>query len=500
MDTDGGIGKNRPGFPARSDSVEAGSHRSVPTAGSHPLGSLKLHQADPSSSGAPSGHSADGAGHDDMPPLEDDTPSGEVSASAPPLHGMGGGDIVLILDLPEVYTVGYDCVSFTAQHFGGIRDAPPGAHFLWVAHPDGVSTRCGAWFQSTDQHRVHVLQWDKFNEVLTKPTDAEARIQGRNISTIHSKLIPYHDPAAVNTPGRGSFQGLASMSNTKTWDQLASHISDGVLNRIVGSSNDLWMVHTADHVKGAALLASEVELDKHISNPLLQGHELNFIFSQITKSYTTQNTGADRTLDATDATTHIVSLLEDPATGLTDDDMVAELQFAYIVGSLLGNDACIQQWWHMILRLVLRAYNLPTLRPSLAAALLRTVAAQLSHSLKYLDTSILDYSYAQARDLRLSLMVYKRRIDELGAEEATVAAPAALALRHIEAVVAQPPLEWDLHGESYVRKGMAMTEYGEQVEVEMAELQAEDERGEWAPEVVELDESGREKGLVSWSD
>lgn len=60
-------------------------------------------------------------------------------------------------------------------------------------------------------------------------------------------------------------------------------------------------------------------------------------------------------------------------------------------------------------------------------------------------------------------------------------------------------LGWDLHVD-YLRKGKVMMEDGEEVEVEMAELQAEDERGEWAPEVVELDEHGRQRDLVSWND
>jgi A1 cistron-splicing factor AAR2 len=45
-----------------------------------------------------------------------------------------------------------------------------------------------------------------------------------------------------------------------------------------------------------------------------------------------------------------------------------------------------------------------------------------------------------------------------------------------------------------------MLEDGEEIEVEMGELEAEDERGEYAPEVVELDERGNQRGLVSWSD
>lgn len=41
-------------------------------------------------------------------------------------------------------------------------------------------------------------------------------------------------------------------------------------------------------------------------------------------------------------------------------------------------------------------------------------------------------------------------------------------------------------------------EDGEFVDAELKDFEAEDERGEFAPAVVELDEHGREKGLFSF--
>jgi len=146
--------------------------------------------------------------HDDMPPLEGETvgPQRVSSTKSPTViaHALGGGDVVLVLDLPEVFTIGYDCVSFTAKHFGGVKDIPPGPHLIWVAHPNGTSVRCGAWITSSTQHKVHVLQWDKYNEILTESSSAEARIQANSLANIHSKLIPYGDPAAVNDQQQGA--------------------------------------------------------------------------------------------------------------------------------------------------------------------------------------------------------------------------------------------------------------------------------------------------------
>lgn len=423
---------------------------------------------------------------DEPPPLEGD-----------PSHGASlGGDVVLVQELPEIFTVGLDCVSFTAKHFSGIRGIPPGPHFLWVAHPDGASTRCGVWIDSSSENQVHILQWDTFNEVLGEPTRSEARLRSDLVSSILPNLVPYYDPEdAYGSPQGTNIMGPKAARHDVHWRKLTDHVSERVLNRITGQQHGDWFTHTADRVRGSALMAAEVELDRRTSN-LFHGRDLNFTFSQLSKTFSTSITGADRTLEATDATTYILSQLDSPDKGFTENDVIGEFQFAFIVGTHLGNDACMQQWWHMLLKVILRAYTLATVRPILAAALLQQMAVQLSHSLQYLETSILDYSESQARDLRLALTVYKRRLDDLPDCPKLVGG----AFERVEKVVGLHPLEWDLDKENYLRRGMVMTEDGEEVEVETEELEAEDERGEWAPELVELDGAGREKGLVSWND
>jgi A1 cistron-splicing factor AAR2 len=86
----------------------------------------------------------------------------------------------------------------------------------------------------------------------------------------------------------------------------------------------------------------------------------------------------------------------------------------------------------------------------------------------------------------------------LGGQDTPEQLDVATAFAGLEAVVTET-LDWDLRGD-YLRRGNVMMEDGEQVELEVADLAAEDERGEWAPEVVDLDESGRQLDLVSWND
>lgn len=489
---------------ASAGAQSGGSHDSVGAIGSHPFGTLHVHHANDDMS--PLAHSV--AADEDMPALGE---PGETTLQLRPApqqnqsqarreslrHGRGGGDVVLILDLPELFIVGYDTISFTAKHFGGVRDIPAGAHFLWVAHPNGMSSRCGVWIMSSGVDQVHVMQWDRYNEILCESSVAEARIQANSVDAIHSKLVPYDDPESVINTGQRSNETRVKLT---FWNHLAGAITEPMLQRITGQKGEDYFLHTADRVKGSLLMAAEVELDRRVSSAYLTGRELNFVFLQLSKTYSTDHIGSERTLEATDATPFIVSLLE-PFSGITEQDIIGEFQFAFIVGAHLGNDACVQQWWHMLLNLILRAYLLCEVRPKLTATLLSTVMWQIYHNLRNLETSILDQSDSQSRKLRHALTTYKRRLEDLvSTDSSPEILDVPLAFSQIESVVRMAPLEWDLRSDNIVKKGKVVLEDGEEVELETAEFEAEDERGEWAPEIVELDESGREKGLVSWTD
>ncbi|KAH6893411.1 AAR2 protein-domain-containing protein [Thelonectria olida] len=503
----------------KSDSVR--SHKSINTLGAFPLGNLRVH--DPGDSPmreevdddedsedgglppplAPPGEFAPPFDKEEGDLSEDKSPTSESARIRRRLtHDLGGGDVVLILDLPELFTVGYDSVSFTAKHFGGVKDIPPGPHFFWAAHPGGSSARCGFWIFSTGLDTVHVLQWDKFNEVIAQPSQAEARIQADDLGAFHSKLVPYPDPSAVNS-NQGSLTQSASDRHMSMWKQLTGSISEGLLTRVTGQRfNGSWMVHTGDRVTGSILNAAEILMEKAVSNPSLQTRELHFTFDQGSKTYSTAQIGAERTQLATDSTKYIQSQMAPWNKNFTHDEIVGEFQFAFVIGVHLGNDSCIQQWWYMLLQLFLRAYSLPTSDPILTSKFFHCLNAQLSYSCSWLDGSILDHADSPTRKLRLSLTVYKRRLDELLLEKNSSASPDELAVvtafSGVEATVADK-LDWDLRGD-YLRRGNVMMEDGEEVELEVTDLEADDERGEWAPTMVDLDETGRERDRFVWND
>ena len=498
------------------------SHDSVSVLGVHPLGTLRVHDAadEPQAKtiNDDDGDDGDDAGppplepasakdqqqHGSIVPAKDAAPRQGHPATATPrdlqAHDLGGGDMAVVIELPDIFTIGYDCVSVTVKDFIGLRDMPRGAHFLWAAHPSGVAARSGVWLLNPgSQDHVHVVQWDNYHESLAEATRSESRNRADSIRDVYSRLLPYRDPTAGTQE-----QTLTSpQDNWAMWQQLTRHITKDLLDRISGHQTGGWVVHTLDRIHGSAdkTIAAEVALERAIPNKNLQVRELNFSFVQETPTYSAETFGAQRSLDALDPTTYLLALINNPNYGLVGDDLVGELQFCYVVGMHLGNDACIQQWWYMVLKLVIKAHQLVAARPVLVGALLRTLAAQLTHSSEWLDSSILDYAESHCQELRVGLIVYKRRMDECLHSMGNTATPdhvaVATAFARLESVVADRG--WDLSGE-YLRRGNVMMEDGEQVELEMDELEAEDERGEWAPEVVELDEHGRQRDLVSWND
>ncbi|GKT73887.1 AAR2 domain containing protein [Colletotrichum tofieldiae] len=491
------------GLPKSDSSVSttAPSCKSIRVTGAHPLGSLHVHQpVDLSRSQEVAMNPNTVPDDDEPPPLGPIEPQDAVATQRPSSqheHSLGGGDIVLIMDLPTHFTVGYDSVSFTAREFVGVRDVPPGPHFFWVSETEASTTRCGFWVISSASDKIHVMQWDKFNEVVGEPaSQVEARFQKDNIQDIYPKLAPYQF-RALNATVKSVTAGSSSPEpefarNTNIWQQLTNAVSAPLLTRITARQAGDWAVHTSDRVRGALMLPAEVELEKRMPS-VVASTELNFTFSQGAKTYDAESVGAARTEQAVDATAYLLS------TGISDDDIVGELQFAFIVGMHLGNEACVQQWWHMLVSVVLKAYTLPLKRPELARALLQTITAQLVYNERYLDGSVLDYGPSYSRDLRMALIVYKRRLNEVLLALNSLATPeqasVGQAFSELETWVWK--FGWDIRSD-YLRKGKKMLEDGEEVELEMDDLEAEDERGEFAATVVELDESGKQKDLVSW--
>jgi len=226
---------------------------------------------------------------------------------------------------------------------------------------------------------------------------------------------------------------------------------------------------------------------------------LDFVFPKDDRTFSTDAVGRDRTEQAMDTTSHVKAIISGACSYEDSDEIIGELQFCYLTGMLLGNIACMEQWLHLV-KVMFRAFRLVMEEPVLFRKFIQAVLAQLKYDGVGIEGSIFDMDGGLEHDLKGILTVFKSRLDEqlLKAETRLTLEQKAVgdAFGEFESFLWKWRGGWDLRG-NYVRSGQIQLEDGEFVEAELGDFEAEDERGEFAPAMVELDEDGLEKGRIS---
>lgn len=487
---------------------------SVTVTGAFPLGTLHLNNPKDDEDMAPD--------RDMTTPLTVPDRSPEPPhISAAVLELVRNGDVLILDDLPTGFTVGCDTISFAAtEHFLGFQDIPAGAHLVWIAPSETTSSRSAYWIFTPEKDpqnpgRVYVKQWDKFNEVLNDPAShAEERFQKERLEEELGNLVPYQFKGtnpAVPRPTLASHadsDASASVDSTTEWYQLTFAITPSLLNRLTCETKEIWPVNTSDRVAGGTSTVEEARLYANSTS------QLTFTFGMEDLLFDTKAEGVERTQQALDPTSWIVSELRKSASESDDkgsssrslNDLVGELQFAFLTGMHLGNYACLEQWWHYTTRVIFRAYRLAVEEPQLARDLIQTVHAQLVYNDRNLEGSILDTAPnggsggggGGAKKLQKALTVYKSRLNEqlLALGEGCTSAQQAVGAAFASLEGFLWTWDWDLRGE-YLRSGTVMLEDGEVVQAELSDFEDEDERGDFAAVVVDVDESGRPRDFVS---
>jgi A1 cistron-splicing factor AAR2 len=225
---------------------------------------------------------------------------------------------------------------------------------------------------------------------------------------------------------------------------------------------------------------------------------LTFAFPRTGVTYSPEVIGRARTEQAMDTSAHIVAVISDRCTYEDSDEVIGELQFCYLTGVLLGNVACQEQWAHIV-KVIFKAFRLAMDMPMLFRKLIETIHTQLLYDEEGIEGSIFDHDVYLQDELKVILTVFKSRLNEQLLEN-------GVNLTHEQSDVGKAfeALEswlwkwgWDLRG-NYLRSGKIQLEDGEFVDAELKDFEDEDERGEFAPVVVDLDENGRERGLIRW--
>lgn len=287
------------------------------------------------------------------------------------------------------------------------------------------------------------------------------------------------------------------MDGDSVWDFLAYAIDTCVLDAVTGRSAPEWHVSTSDRVAGEIQMPAEAELYNEA------GARLHFTFPIDAKLINPETTGAERTQQALDPTAWVLRTLSEPSGPRCLDQLVGELQFAFLTGMHLGNFSCLEQWWFIVNKIIFRSYELAVTSPVLCQSLVRSFHAQLVYNEQFLEGDVFEMMPDDAKLLQKTLTTFRSRLGEkLGALDGIDKTPDHTSLQEsfsdLEAWIKQH-LGWDLSSD-YVRSGTVMLEDGEMVEAELSDFEDEDERGDFAATVVELDEQGRPTDMISWND
>ncbi|TVY16303.1 hypothetical protein LARI1_G005425 [Lachnellula arida] len=453
------------------------SVNSVQAVGSFPLGTLRVH-----------------------------LPSSPTRSTSPQHECLKSGDVLICRGIPSGSILGYDSQLLTVKapdQFEGIKDIPAGVHLIWGGS-SLTSLRNGFWFisskRASDEYgEIHVRRWDSQNEVLQEEvTMAEVRIQKAELPEFIHKMQPYKATTSALLDQTSSIVSTSPTTTTKDpniWLQMTSCIKGALLSKVTGQQWNHWQI-SSYHDCSPKGHRSKSSRDADITIDNYKDEILNFVFPEDTKMFSDESRGRERTQQALDSTSYVEDIINEKCTYQDSDEIIGEVQFCYLSGMLLGNIACIEQWAHVV-KVVFHAYYLSLEMPVFFKKFIQAVHNQFRYDHEYLDGSILDHDSNLAHDLRVALIVFKSRLNEqlLAQGKDLNSEQSALAKAFEEFEEWLWKWDWDLRGD-YVRSGKIQLEDGEFVDAEVEDFQEEDERGEWAPAVVELDENGREIGLI----
>ncbi|KAG4419466.1 hypothetical protein IFR04_007423 [Cadophora malorum] len=407
------------------------------------------------------------------------------------LEFLKSGDVLVVRDIPAGVVFGYDTISLTIKKqgaFEGVKNLTPGAHFIWAGTRDG-SLRTGFWLMSSklafDEYGdVIVKKWDKYNEVLLDEVSvAEIRIQENSLPEFADNLQAY----SVRHDANG-------FDEQNIWVRLTSSMKAALLSRVTGQKEwNHWQVSSNHDYK--------ISNGVHGDNARDYGKDeiLDFVFPKDGRTFSTSSVGRERTEQALDTSAHIIAIITGHCTHEDSDEIVGELQFCYLTGLMLGNIACIEHWAHIV-KVMFRAFRLVMDLPALFRKFIQAVHAQFIYDGVGIEGSILDADGGLEDELKNLLTVFKSRLDEQLLQAQTRLTPEQKsvgdAFAEFESFLWRWRGGWDLRG-NYVRSGQVQLEDGEYVDAELKDFEAEDERGEFAPAVVQLDDDGREIGLIT---
>ena len=388
---------------------------------------------------------------------------------------------IILLSLPPQSLGGIDLISFQSTlQFQGFRNIPPGWHFVFTSATASLSIRYGVWFKvrksgTNASPEVLVKKWNAEREDLAAETSEAviSKLKGSLSSIWQERLAPYRQTVS---------EDASTQEEKGDWSILVDSISEAMLSRI-----------TADHIQDHWTLssASSAKEDEDVI-PGLTGaeskdafdheKELHFLPIDLKQTWPSNATGRERTEAAQDRSWALNELIKNHCTNDDEMEILGELQFCFLMVLTLNNYSCLEQW-KRILGILLTCKKAVIQRPRLFVRTLAVLKLQLQHC-EDVEGGLFDFKDDEGNLLKTLLRRFKKGLEELqGKEKADV-------MDEVEEVESflREQYGWELD-RPFVRRGILELEDGEQVEMDFgADDEEFDERGEYAPMVVDLSE------------
>lgn len=432
---------------------------------------------------------------------------------------------IFLVSLPTSTFAGIDLLSFTSSpRFLGITGIPPGWHFLYTSPTTSLSVRHGTWFYvepssqkqltrrfdgeqgidyGTTIEEIYVLKWDTDTEELLPVEDQDEveRWRGRSRQAddvgrrVREGLFPYRQTATSSAPdttiGRRNRDTRDGSSNGVTeecldWPILTSHIATSLLTHLIAppSGSRFYGISTTscapqDHDAIPGL--NERDMRQGLFGR--EERELHFLGIDLRRTWREGAVGRERTEGARDrswALDDVVRRSEGLGEGEWGWQILGEMQICFLMVLTLSNYSCLEEW-KRIFALVLTSRSAIPTHVRFFASFLSLLHLQLRHC-NDVEGGLFDVQTEGDGNFLLQLLRgFKRGLEDVVGDQGEEVKDGMVELEKW----VKREWGWEL-GDEWLRRGMVELEDGERVEVEVADMEGEDERGEYAPVIVEM--------------
>ncbi|KAL9100650.1 MAG: hypothetical protein Q9163_003998 [Psora crenata] len=386
-------------------------------------------------------------------------------------HGSGYTPAILLLSIPPSILCGIDLLSFTTSpNFQGIKDLPQGFHFVFTSETSSYSIRDGFWFHvpapsPSNPSPLIVRKWN----AETNSTRPVEDIEGyrRSLMELWQKgLSPYRQSAAREAE-----------AGARDWEGLTAHITAKVLSHLTQGED--WRVTSAscaqqdqDDIPGLSGVETQFEES-----------ELGVLRIDLKKTWRDGAVGRERTDAATDKSWALGEIVRQwQEEGQEWGGVVlGQMEACFVMVLTVSNYSCLEEW-KRCLGLVLTCKNAVKEHAKFFVSFLVLLGRQMDRC-EDVDGGLFDMSDEGGSLLRKWLKTFKRTISQIFTENEGTDVKEAM--ENLENIL-KKMFNWDLNDE-FVRRGILELEDGEAVEMEVTGMDGEDESGEYAPVIVDLD-------------